>query len=353
MSRYQKRKRYIGKIIAGILLMLLVAGGMTVYRFHKCIYGVNLSLIYKDDPFLYIPTGSAFDDVCSRLAEAGLHDTESFRWVANRMNYPAKLKSGRYRLTDGMNNIELVRMFRAGRQIPVKVIFNNIRLNTQFAGAVTRTIEADSSSIMALLTDSVYLAERFNLRPSTVLSLFIPNTYEFFWDTSPKGFMDRMAREYDHFWTESRRQKASDANLTPLQVAILASIIEEETQMNSEKPTMAGVYINRLNKGMLLQADPTVKYAAGDFTIKRVLNRHTKIQSPYNTYMYAGLPPGPICIPSIASIDAVLNYNRHDYLFFCAKDDFSGYHNFARTLQQHNRNAQAYQKALNHQKIFK
>jgi len=353
MSRHQKQKKYGGKIITGILLIFLIAGGITVFRFYKCIYDVNLSIIHKDEPFLYIPTGSVFDDVCSLLVDAGLHDAKSFRWVADRMNYPANIKSGRYRLTDSMSNIELVRMLRAGRQIPVKVIFNNIRLNTQLAGAVTRTIEADSSNIMALLTDSAYLAERFNLSPQTVLSLFIPNTYEFFWDTSAKGFMDRMAKEYNHFWTESRRQKGRDANLTPLQVTILASIIEEETQMNSEKPTMAGVYINRLNKGMLLQADPTIKYAAGDFTIRRVLNSHTKIQSPYNTYLYAGLPPGPICVPSIASIDAVLNYSKHDYLFFCAKEDFSGYHNFARTLQQHSRNAQVYQKALNDLKIFK
>jgi len=353
MSRHQKRKKYGGKIIAVILLILLMAGGVIAYRFYKCIYDVNLSVIHKDEPFLYIPAGSAFDDVCSLLSEAGLHNTKSLRWVADRMNYSAIVKPGRYRLLDDMSNIELVRMLRAGRQIPVKVIFNNIRLNTQLAGAVTRTIEADSSSVMALLTDSAYLAEHFKLTTSTVLSLFIPNTYEFFWNTSAKGFMDRMTREHDLFWTERRRQKARDANLTPLQVTILASIIEEETQMNSEKPTMAGVYINRLNKGMLLQADPTVKYAAGDFTIKRVLNIHKKIQSPYNTYLYAGLPPGPICIPSIASIDAVLNYSRHDYLFFCAKEDFSGYHNFARTLQQHSRNAQAYQKALNDLKIFK
>ena len=352
MLRPQKRKKYTGKIIAGILLIFLIAGGITVYRFYECIYDVNLSVIHKDEPFLYIPTGSNFDDVCSLLAETGLQDMKSFRWVAERMNYPAKVKFGRYRLTDGMSNIELVRMLRSGRQISVKVIFNNIRLDTQLAGAVTRNIEADSAGVMALLVDSAYLAERFNLTPRTVLSLFIPNTYEFFWDTSPKDFMDRMAKEYDHFWTESRRQKARETNLTPLQVTILASIIEEETQMNNEKPTMAGVYINRLNMGMLLQADPTIKYAAGDFTIKRVLNNHKEIQSPYNTYMYAGLPPGPICIPSIASIDAVLNYEKHDYLFFCAKEDFSGYHNFARTLQQHNRNAQAYQKALNNMRIF-
>jgi len=350
MFGHQKHK---WKIIGGIVFALLAAGSVIGYRFYERIYGVNLSVSNDEAVFLYIPTGSGFDDVCSRLGEACLRDVKSFRWVAGKMNYPAKVKAGRYRLTDGISNIELIRMLRSGRQIPVKVVFNNIRLNTQLAGAVVPAIEADSAAVMALLTDSAYLAEHFKLTPQTILSLFIPNTYEFFWNTSATGFMDRMAKEYDRFWTENRLQKARDAQLTPLQVSILASIIEEETQMDSEKPTMAGVYINRLNKGMPLQADPTLKYALGDFTIKRVLDRHKAIQSPYNTYLNAGLPPGPICVPSIASIDAVLNYEKHDYLFFCAKDDFSGYHNFARTLQQHTRNAQAYQKALNTRKIYK
>jgi len=348
-----KIRRHKGKIAGLILLILMIIGGIIGCRFYKYIYGENMLVVDVENPFLYIPANSDFDEVCSLLTEAGLMDVASFRLIASKMNYTKKVKSGRYRLTDGMNNIELVRMLRSGRQIPVKVIFNNIRLNTQLAAAVTTNIEADSASVMALLTDSVYLAEKFKLHPQTVLSLFLPNTYEFFWNTSAMGFMERMSREYDRFWTESRRQKAADAGLTPLQVSILASIIEEETQMNSEKPTMAGVYINRLNKGIPLQADPTLKFALGDFTIKRLLKKHTEIQSPYNTYLNKGLPPGPICIPSIASIDAVLNFVNHDYLFFCAKEDMSGYHNFARTLQQHNRNAQAYQKELNRQKIFR
>ena len=352
MAGRQKRKKHTGIIIGFTAFILLMIAGMVSYRFYDDIYGANLSITGEEALFLYIPTNSTFDDVCSRLEEVGLYDTESFRWVAGKMNYPAKLKPGRYRLTDGMSNIELVRMLRSGRQIPVKVTFNNIRLNTQLAGAVTPTIEADSAGIMALLTDSAYLAERFNLTPQTVLSLCIPNTYELFWNTSAKGFLDRMEKEHERFWTESRRQKAREANLTLLQVSTLASIIEEETQMDSEKPIMAGVYINRLSKSIPLQADPTIKYAAGDFTIRRILNRHKEIQSPYNTYLHAGLPPGPICIPSITSIDAVLNYSKHDYLFFCAKEDFSGYHNFARTLQQHSRNAQAYQSALNRRRIY-
>ena len=342
------------KIIGLAALVLILAGSVAVYRtLRECIYGVNLTPVNQEGTFLYISDGCSFDEVCSLLEDAGLRDVKSFRWVAGRMNYPAKVKPGRYRLTDEMSNIELVRMLRAGRQIPVNVIFNNIRLVTQLAGAVTRNIEADSTGVLALLTDSAYLAEHFNLTTQNVLSLFIPNTYEFFWNTSATGFMDRMAREHERFWTEARREKARDANLTPLQVTILASIIEEETQMDSEKPIMAGVYINRLNRGMLLQADPTLKFAAGDFSIRRLLNSHTKIDSPYNTYKYAGLPPGPICIPSIASIDAVLNYGKHEYLFFCAKDDLSGFHSFSRTLREHNRNAQAWQRALNQMRIYR
>jgi len=352
MSGDQKRKRHIGKIVWFMVLVFLVTAGITGYRFYERVYGNNLSVNNEEALFLYIPTGSTFGDVCTSLMETGLRDVKSFRWVAGRMNYPAKVKAGHYRLTDGMSNIELIRMLRSGRQIPVKVIFNNIRLNAQLAGIVAPFIEADSAAIMALFTDSVYLAEHFRLTPQTILSICIPNTYEFFWNTSAEDFLDRMVKEHERFWTENRRQKGRDANLTPLQVSILASIIEEETQMDSEKPIMAGVYINRLSRGIPLQADPTVKYAAGDFSIRRVLNRHKEIQSPYNTYLNAGLPPGPICIPSIASIDAVLNYEKHDYLFFCAKEDFSGYHNFARTLQQHNRNAQTYQKALNNRRIF-
>ena len=353
MTENKKRKKHTWKIIGFIALVLMIVSGVAGHRFYEQIYGVNLSVAPEESVFLHIPTNSAFDDVCALLEEAGLLDAKSFQWVAKRMNYPSRVRAGRYLLTDGMSNIELVRMLRSGRQVPVRVTFNNIRLNTHLAGAVSRTIEADSASIMAVLTDSDYLAERFNLCPQTILSLCIPNTYEFFWNTSAKGFLDRMEIEYERFWNENRREKAREANLTPLEVIILASIIEEETQRDGEKPTMAGVFINRLRRGMPLQADPTLKFALGDFTIRRVLNVHRTVVSPFNTYLNTGLPPGPICIPSIASIDAVLNFVRHDYLFFCARDDFSGYHAFARTLQEHNRNAQAYHRALNNLRIFR
>ena len=347
-----KMKKFKWIVIVTILLILSIIGGIFSLSAYQSVYGVNVVVTSYEPVFVHIPTNSTFDDVCDLLEDAGLQDVESFRWVSQMMNYSEKVKSGRYRVLDGTNNLELIRMLRSGRQVPVKVIFNNIRLNAQFAGAATRTIEADSASLLALLNDGAYLAENFNLAPQTILSLCLPNTYELFWNTSAKGLLDRMAKEYERFWTDSRREKAAKAGLTPLQVSVLASIIEEETHIDSEKATMAGVYINRLNIGMKLQADPTLKYAAGDFAIKRVLDVHKEIESPYNTYMYAGLPPGPICCPSIASIEAVLNYEKHDYLFFCAKADFSGAHNFTRTLAQHNRNAKEYRQALNQRAIY-
>ena len=352
MSKYFNKKRLW--IISVLAIFLIIAiGCIVVYnRVYDQVYGANLSISSDEPVFVFIPTGSDFEDVCSILKASGLQNMESFRSIAERMNYTRSVRAGRYRLLDRMSNIELVRMLRSGRQAPVNVIFNNIRVNEQLAGTVSAFIEADSASIIALLNDDAFLLEHYSRNSQTIKAMCIPNTYEFFWNTSAKGFLDRMLREYERFWSESRLEKAQKANLTPLQVSILASIIEEETQKDSEKPRMAGVYINRLNRGMLLQADPTLKFALNDFTIRRVLNRHKEIDSPYNTYKYTGLPPGPICCPSIASIDAVLNFEQHQYLFFCARDDFSGYHSFARTLQEHNRNAQAYHRALNERRVF-
>jgi UPF0755 protein len=266
--------------------------------------------------------------------------------MAVKMNYPNHIKAGKYMLRDGMSNRELIHMLRSGKQVPVKVIFHNVRFKKDLASEISNQIEADSISLLELLNNKTYL-NNYDLNPQTVMSIFIPNTYQFYWNTSSEEFFERMLKEYKHFWNESRTQKSEQIGLSPKRVSILASIVEEETQKNDEKRTIAGVYINRLNKGMLLQADPTVRFALGNFLIKRILNKYKEIDSPYNTYKYLDLPPGPICIPSISSLDAVLNYQHTDYLYFCAKEDFSGYHNFARTLEQHNRNAQRYQQALN------
>jgi UPF0755 protein len=219
----------------------------------------------------------------------------------------------------------------------------------ELAERVSHQIEADSASLVSLLNDSAYLA-RAGLNMENALTLFIPNTYEFYWNTTAQQFMDRMKRENESFWTADRMMKASDAGLSKEEVIILASIVEKETNKNDEKARIAGVYKNRLDAGWRLQADPTLVYASGDFGLTRVLNIHKRIESPYNTYIHTGLPPGPICIPSIASIEAVLNYENHKFLFFCAKDDLSGYHVFAETVTQHNRNANNYRKAIENRK---
>jgi UPF0755 protein len=256
------------------------------------------------------------------------------------------MRSGRFEISPGWNTITLIRHLRNGKQSPVDLVINNARLVEEVAGKAARFIEPDSVALVALLTDKAYL-KKYNYSKETLMSLFIPNTYEFYWNTTPEQFMERMIKEHDDFWNKKGRlKKAKALNMTPEAVYTLASIVEKETQQNSEKERMAGVYLNRLEQGILLQADPTAVFATRDFDTKRVLNYHINFDSPYNTYKYAGLPPGPISMASIPSIDAVLNAEQHDYIFFCAKGDGSGLHNFAKNLAAHNRNVQIYKKNL-------
>jgi UPF0755 protein len=269
----------------------------------------------------------------------------SFEWVAQKKKFTLKIRPGRYRITDGMSNNELVNLLRSGKQEPVRLILQNVRTPEELAGKVAAQIESDSLSILNLMRDPGYLSE-FGAGPATVFALFIPNTYEFLWNTTADQFIRRMYKERQKFWNDERLTLMSLEGLTIPGVITLSSIIEKETAKNAEKQVIAGVYMNRLRKGWPLQADPTLIFAWNDYTIKRVLNKHKEIDSPYNTYKHTGLPPGPICLPSVSSIDAVLNYEKHDYLYFCAKEDLSGYHNFAVTLAEHNRNAERYQAAL-------
>lgn len=281
-----------------------------------------------------------------------ISDLNSFNWVAQKKNYTTSVKPGAYKIEKDWSNNDLINRLRAGIQTPVKVTFNNIRFRENLAGRLAHCLEADSAAFLALLNNDS-LANRYGLTSENFTSIFIPNTYEFFWTTSPQKFIERMKKEYDIFWNESRKNKAAALSLTQTEVVTLASIVQEESNKNDEKPRISGVYINRLNRGWLLQADPTIKFAMRDFSIKRILTEYLKIDSPYNTYKYAGLPPGPINFPDIASIDAVLNAEKSDYLYFCAKEDFSGYHNFAKTLNEHNLNAAKYQRALNNNKIWR
>lgn len=332
-------------VIVVTLIYALFVGSLTIYRHFTSVNVVRTT-------YVYIPTGSSFNDVVRILRQSkALKDEQLFIRGAKNAKYTT-IKSGKYRLVKGMRNRELIRILATGQQVPVKLtIAGNIRDIEKLSSIIAKQVEVDSVSMLAALSNTKIIDE-LGFTPQTVLSLFIPNTYEVYWNISAEGVMKRMKREYDAFWNDNRTQKLKDIGLTREEVIVVASIVNEETNKTDEMPRIAGVYINRVNKKMKLDADPTVKFAVGDFTLKRVLDKHTATDSPYNTYKYAGLPPGPICIPSIASIDAVLNYEKHDYFYFCAKDDFSGYHAFSRNLAQHNQYANAYRAALNKMKIY-
>lgn len=346
------KKRMIHRIILLLLSVLIVIAFVIAINLFRNTLKPNVRIGNNESISIIIPDGSDFKDVKDILYQRDIIiNRHSFEWMAERKNYPNLIKPGHYVIKSQMNNNELVNMLRSGAQSPVKVVFNNIRSKSDLAGNISRQIEADSTALMKCLNDRVFL-KTLNTTPEQVLMIFIPNTYEFWWTTDAYDFTSRMYKEFKNFWNAERTQKAEFTRLSIPDIIILASIVEKETQKNDEKPSIAGVYLNRLRKGWPLQADPTIVFATGDFEMKRVLKIHTQIDSPYNTYLHNGLPPGPICIPSIASVDAVLNYKKHNYMYFCARDDLSGYHSFSRTLAEHNRYARAYQRALNDRKII-
>ncbi|MBR3493202.1 MAG: endolytic transglycosylase MltG [Bacteroidales bacterium] len=346
----KKRTRFIVILVFDILMVFALAFGYWLYR---TLLSPNVQTPTGTETAIYIPTGSDYDQVKAILKEANVIINEkSFYWVAQKKKYPENIRPGRYIVDNTMSNNDIINMLRGGLQSPIRVTFNNIRDVDMLAGRIASQIEADSISISNLLHDNQYI-NQLGFNSYTIPALFLPDTYEFYWSTDAEGFVVRMFQEYNKFWTNERIQQAQAKGLTPIQVSTLASIVNKETNMSNEMPRVAGVYLNRLKSNWLLQADPTLVFAWNDFTIKRVLDRHKEIESPYNTYKYAGLPPGPICIPSIAAIKAVLNAEDHHYYYFCAKEDFSGYHNFAKTLAEHNRNAAKYQQALNQRGIMK
>ncbi len=344
----KKKKNSLLKIVLVIAVLALVAGGIIAYKYYRGFFEPNVT---AEEEYLYIYSHWDFEDVMSNIGELHLvDDTASFRWAAEKMDYPNRVKAGKYRLEPGMNNRTLINKLGGGFQEPVKLRFENIRLRENFAAHLASQLEPDSIAFINLLNDDS-LASYYGFDAENFFSMFIPNTYELYWNTSAERFIERMQQEYEKFWNDQRRQKAADLNLSAQEVSVLASIVKGEALHVDEMPTIAGLYINRLRKGMLLQADPTVIFANNDFTIRRVLYRHLRTDSPYNTYLYRGLPPGPIMMPSIASIDAVLNHTQHNYVYMCAKDDFSGYHNFAVTQAEHNINARKFQQALNERNI--
>ncbi len=338
------------RIIKGIFIvfgLLLVVGLYITYTFYQKIYANNISNIQKP-AYIYIKSNANFNDVVDSLSKAKLlTDVESFKWVSEKKNYINKVKGGRYEIKPGMSNNDLVNMLRIGNQKALNLTFNNIRTKQELAKKISMQLEFDSLELITLLNNNDYLKKQgFNSK--TVISMFIPNTYQFYWDQSPESFFEKMLKEYKKFWTEKRISQASSLKMSRLQVSTLASIVQaEQSKHNSEKAKVAGLYINRLKRNMPLESDPTLVYAIGDFTIQRVLNKDKEIDSPYNTYKNIGLPPGPINLPEISSIDAVLNHEKHNYIFMCAKEDFSGYHNFSTNLRQHNIFAKRYHRALN------
>jgi len=329
--------------------IVAIIAGIIVY---SNIFGAAITTV-KDEQIIIIPDSSSYEQVLDTLrSNITIKNLAVFNWLAKKKNYPARIRSGRYIIQNGISCNELINILRSGRQTAVRVTFNNVRTLDQLAGKIGKQIEADSSDIIAFLNDeSNYSADGFNR--ANIISLFIPNTYDIYWNTDAGKLYKRMLKEYRLFWDGERIAKAKEKNLNPVQVAILASIIDDEVVKSDEKPRIAGVYLNRLKRGIPLQACPTIKFALDDFTITRVLKVHLQVDSPYNTYKHNGFPPGPIGCPTISGLEAVLNAEKHDYLFFAAKADFSGYHNFSRTLSEHNRYAALYQKELNKRKIYR
>lgn len=342
-----KTKKYIIGITSTLFICTLLFVGFLYYLFlHPQFYPDKKTHIYidKDDNI---------DSVYHKVAYNGKADFFlGFKWMTEYRGYSNHIHTGKYAIYPNENVYHVFSRIYRGYQEPTNLIIGSVRTIDRLANNVGKQLMIDSIDIDTLLRDKNFLLEN-NLTKETLPAIFIPNTYEVYWNISAKEFFNRMLKEQKRFWNEERLNKAKEIGLTPIEISTLASIVEEETNNKKEKPIVAGLYLNRLKRGMLLQADPTVKFAWNDFTLRRITNKHLTIDSPYNTYKNVGLPPGPIRIPSPEGIDAVLNHDKNNYLYMCAKEDFSGTHNFATTLSEHNRNARKYWDALNRRKIYK
>ncbi len=338
------------RLLLLIFSLLLIIGGVLAYNYYVKIYKPSTI----KEGFLYIPTNSNFSEV-EKLVRPFLKRVKPFTWVAKKKNYPNTIKSGKYFISKGMNNNDFINLLRSGKQTTIKLLFNNQDSFEKLAGRISQQIEADSISLLAAFNDPNFIAaQSFNI--NNAIAMYIPNSYEFYWNTSAEGFRDKMLIEYNKFWNSARLEKAKNLNLSENEVITLASIVQKETSLLNERPIIAGLYLNRLRERWPLQADPTIIFAlkkekGNDFLIKRVLTKDLTINSPYNTYTKIGLPPGPIAMAEISSIDAVLNAPKHDYFYMCASIKNIGQHEFAKTLSQHNRNAVKYQRWVNQQGI--
>ena len=339
----KKTKKRLIIAILGIILFGIAGVAHIYYYFFAPPFQIT------ETAYIYIDRDDNVDSVYHKIAEVGnpkqMHGFES---LVRYQGYT--LKTGRYAIKPTDNMRYLHRRLSMGYQTPIKLTIGSVRTLDRMARNVSRQLMIDSTEVATLLNDTAYI-RKLGYTQQTLPALFIPNTYEVYWDMSAEDFMTRMQKEHKAYWNEKRMKQAEELGLTPVEIATLASIVEEETANQAEKPMVAGLYINRLKKGMLLQADPTVKFSLQEFGLKRILFKHLEVDSPYNTYKYAGLPPGPIRVPSYQGLESVLNYTKHNYLYMCAKEDFSGTHNFAITSAQHAANARKYQQALNRKGI--
>lgn len=346
---------YIKKILLAIVFIGLIVASYFAYYVYKAMMDANTDF-NNEVAYIYVPTNATYQDVREQL-EPLLKDIKTFDALAKQKKYNTNVKAGRFAIKKGMNNNDIINSIRS-KNLPINLSFNNQETLGKLAGRVASQIEADSISLLKAMKDASFLAKN-NFSRATALGMYLPNSYEFFWNTSAEQFRERMFIEYNRFWNDTRNEKAKAIGLTRDKVIALASIVYEESKQASEQPRIAGVYMNRIKIGMPLQADPTLKFAAYQLpqykntVIKRVLNVHKEITSPYNTYKNLGLPPGLIAMPDISAIDAVLNYEKHQYLYFCADAKRLGFHKFAKTLSQHNANAREYQQYLSSQGINK
>lgn len=326
------------------LLISILGISFSFYAF-QIVYTPNI-LVEKENRLFLVEEGDSFKDIQKKLHEGNyVQDLVSFSFLGRITGYDDQIKPGRYVLKTNMTNLEALRILRSGKQEPVRITFNNVRLTRDLAEKITKNLDMSPEEFEVALIDFA-MTNKYGFTKDNVMTIFIPNTYEVYYNIAPEALIKRMYNEYENFWNEERKAKAKETGLTPIEVSILASIVQAETIKEEEAPLVASLYINRLKKGMPLQADPTLKFALGDFAIKRILNVHKEIDSPYNTYTHAGLTPGPINLPEIWALEAVLNYKHTDYYYMCAKEDFSGYHNFTNDYQEHMNNARRYQRAL-------
>lgn len=335
--------------LMALLVVALIALG-TVFHFYQKVMKKNV----LKESVVFIPTDCSTEQLANLLTPI-LKSTQDFIWVAEKKKYLNNIKAGKYQLRKDMNSNELVNLLRSGKQTAIRLTFNNQHNLKSLAGRIGQQIEADSIALLEAFTNPAFLKQH-NFNTATALGMYIPNSYEVYWNTSATQFRAKMLKEYKRFWNKTRLSKAKDQKLTPKQVIALASIVQKETAHIKERPVVAGLYLNRFHHNWPLQADPTVIFAlkaknGQDFEVKRVLNKDLKIESPYNTYKYKGIPPGPIAMPDISSINAVLNPTKHNYYYMCASVENLGTHAFASTLRQHNKNAVKYQKWLSNQGV--